>query len=51
MRIKLGLSFAGKKNRLLAYSSVIIAFVDGAAKEEGTLDEFEAIKAKKKNLI
>ena len=47
MRIEPRFSFTGKKNGLLVDSSTIIALVGGTVEEEGTLDESEAMKAKK----
>ena len=49
MRIKLGFSFVGKKKGLLADSSSITALVGGIVEDEGILNEFEAMKAKKKS--
>ena len=49
VRIKPGFSFAGKKKGLLVDSSTITTLVGGTVEDEGTLDEFEAMIAKKKS--
>ena len=49
MRIKPRFSFVGKKKGLLVDSFAITALVGGTIEDEGTLDESEAMKAKKKS--